>query len=713
MGRVMANTSHCIVLASLFILLLWLPSNQDCSLNLRRICRPTSTPTRKFLAPVLLYVNHFCYFQPDVNNIALSNDIELNPGPTTSPNSSSQNGNLSLSNLSTIESSSGSLRAQNGMSCLFVNTRSLKNKLLDFQAHVYNFNFKIIGVAETWLADHVPSSCILQDFTIIRNDRNTHGGGVLLAFAPELQPIHVVPNHNFPKTDSQSVWASVVIGKQRWLCGVFYRPRRNDMESLDCLEETLYSLHPERYAGTLLMGDFNVDQSQSNHNSIYVTRLSDIADSFGLHQHVNDITRNNPDSILDLVFNTNPDHIADAAASEKLATSDHYMVTFNIKIKTKKLVAPYRKVYQYAKADCNLLNALILETNWDNIIIDNDIDNTWNGFVETFFLCVNRAIPSTVRRSRAKPWVTPDIKKLISKKHKAFNKAKMSDSNLLWNKYKSLRNQVKYALKRSYQDHWLNMVNKNDNMKRFWSFVKSSRSQPENISFNIDNLPCTAPDLIAQRFNDLFFFFFTHTDDTVEITSPELIVEPFSNTRFNSEMVLNRIKKLAADKAVGPDNISGRMLKMCAHSIAPVLARIFSMSAALGKLPIGWKIAHVVPVYKKGDRSTLSNYRPIALTSVVGKMLEALVCDELRSHLLTNGLMFENQHGFSPGKSCTTALCEATTEWLGALDRRTNPTARIDLISVDYSRAFDSISHHVLIKSFIRPTAFADLYCNG
>ena len=167
---------------------------------------------------------------------------------------------------------------------------------------------------------------------------------------------------------------------------------------------------------------------------------------------------------------------------------------------------------------------------------------------------------------------------------------------------------------------------------------------------------------------------------------------------FSPDMVLDRIKKLGADKAVGPDNISGRMLKMCADSIAPVLARIFNISIASGKLPMEWKTAHVVPVYKKGDRSTLTNYRPIALTSIVVKMLESLVCDKLRNHLLTNGLMFENQHGFSPRKSCATALCEATTEWLAALDRRSSPTARIDLISVDYSRAFDSISHDVLIS---------------
>ena len=79
------------------------------------------------------------------------------------------------------------------------------------------------------------------------------------------------------------------------------------------------------------------------------------------------------------------------------------------------------------------------------------------------------------------------------------------------------------------------------------------------------------------------------------------------------------------------------MLKMCADSIAPVLACIFNISIASGKLPMEWKTAHVVPVYKKGDRSTLTNYRPIALTSIVVKMLESLVCDKLRNHLLADG----------------------------------------------------------------------------
>ena len=293
---------------------------------------PNLTSSRKFLAPVLLYVNHNCCFQPVVNTIALANDIELNPGPLSSTHNSSQYSGLSELDTSINESSLSSQHIQNGMPCLFVNARSIKNKLLDFQTYVYNYNFKIIGVAETWLADYITSSCIF------RNYRNTHGGGVLLAISPELQPIHILPTINLQETDSQSIWASVVIGSKRWLCGVFYRPRREDMVSLDCLEETLHCLHAERYAGTLLMGDFNADQLQSNAHSKFVIRLSEITDSLGLHQLVRDITRNNPDSILDLVYTTHPDQITDAAVAEKLTTSDHYMVTF---------VNPPRRVYQY------------------------------------------------------------------------------------------------------------------------------------------------------------------------------------------------------------------------------------------------------------------------------------------------------------------------------------------------------------------------------
>jgi len=84
-----------------------------------------------------------------------------------------------------------------------------------------------------------------------------------------------------------------------------------------------------------------------------------------------------------------------------------------------------------------------------------------------------------------------------------------------------------------------------------------------------------------------------------------LDVPPISFITVTNDMVLGKLKSLSPDKAVGPDEISCRMLKLCANSICPVLARIFNISISTGSLPSSWKTANIVPVYKKGNRCDL------------------------------------------------------------------------------------------------------------
>ena len=148
-------------------------------------------------------------------------------------------------------------------------------------------------------------------------------------------------------------------------------------------------------------------------------------------------------------------------------------------------------------------------------------------------------------------------------------------------------------------------------------------------------------------------------------------------------------------KAVGPDLVSVDMLKLCPEEIAPVLASIFNLSLSTGRLPLGWKQANIVPIFKKGNKMELNNYRPIALTSIISKLLESIVCESLRDHMNSYGLWTNSQNGFRPGLSCDTLLLNCTTEWLQTLDK-TN--SRVDIISLDYSRAFDSLCHQTLLK---------------
>ena len=88
------------------------------------------------------------------------------------------------------------------------------------------------------------------------------------------------------------------------------------------------------------------------------------------------------------------------------------------------------------------------------------------------------------------------------------------------------------------------------------------------------------------------------------------------------------------------------LLKETAIQIAPSLAVVFQASLNQCKLPADWKVAHVVPVFKKGDKSLPNNYRPISLTCLCCKTLEHIVYSNIFTHLNQANILCEEQHGF-------------------------------------------------------------------
>ena len=117
-----------------------------------------------------------------------------------------------------------------------------------------------------------------------------------------------------------------------------------------------------------------------------------------------------------------------------------------------------------------------------------------------------------------------------------------------------------------------------------------------------------------------------------------------------------KLDKLNSTKSPGPDGIHPRVLKELTSVVSDPLADIMNESISEGILPNSWKEAHVSPVYKKGVKSNLGNYRPVSLTSVVCKVLESLICDHLMEYMTSNDLLSVCQHGFMNGKSCSTQL---------------------------------------------------------
>ena len=101
-----------------------------------------------------------------------------------------------------------------------------------------------------------------------------------------------------------------------------------------------------------------------------------------------------------------------------------------------------------------------------------------------------------------------------------------------------------------------------------------------------------------------------------------------------------------------------RMPKYTCETIAVPFCKLFNLSLQSHTYPKLWKLAHVMPIFKKGDKSLVSNYRTISLISCVGKSFERVIYKNVYSHLITNSLIHKYQSGFLPGHSTVHHLIE-------------------------------------------------------
>ena len=120
--------------------------------------------------------------------------------------------------------------------------------------------------------------------------------------------------------------------------------------------------------------------------------------------------------------------------------------------------------------------------------------------------------------------------------------------------------------------------------------------------------------------------------------------------------LLKLLTALQSSKSPGPDGWPITIIKSVSEFISVPLCILFNKSLNSGILPTDWKCANVTPIHKKGARNLASNYRPVSLTSIFGKLLESIIKGHILNHLSANNLLSPDQFGFIPGRSCSTQL---------------------------------------------------------
>ncbi|KAK4832043.1 hypothetical protein QYF61_020558 [Mycteria americana] len=160
-------------------------------------------------------------------------------------------------------------------------------------------------------------------------------------------------------------------------------------------------------------------------------------------------------------------------------------------------------------------------------------------------------------------------------------------------------------------------------------------------------------------------------------------------------MVSDLLHHLDTHKSMGLDGIHPRLLRELVEVLTKCsLPIIYQQSWLTGEVPADWRLANVTPIFKKGRKEDLGNCRPVSLTLMPGKLMEQIILSAIMQHIQDNQVIRPSQHGFRKGRSCLTNLISFYDKVTHLVDEG----KAVDVIYLDFSKAFDTISHSILLE---------------
>jgi hypothetical protein len=433
-------------------------------------------------------------------------------------------------------------------------------------------------------------------------------------------------------------------------------------------------------------------------------KLDGIFDGMNMTQMIKESTHitEHSETTLDIMATTSLDLVQRVKVGIP-SLSNHRDITAFIKLTKSRWKGPKRTVFNYKDARWEEINRELRETEVYGI---ESIDDQVEKWEKLFWNIINKhIIQKQIRMDVSnKPWMKQEIKNLRRKKEKVYIKAKRMNKDRYWTKFNRLRNEIKKKIKQAKEEEDKKTAEKirqseGRDEKLWWALVKSFYNKNANRKADsphllVNNTLIESTKQKAEEFNK-YFANITRLDTSGTEPLPEMpeTEEGLKKVSIPYLTVRDTLRNLNPNKSSGPDRISTHMRKETADVIADPLCRIFNYSLARGELPNRWKNANVVPIHKKGPKEEVSNYRPVSLLPVAGKVFERCIHTEVIDYMLTENKLSGLQGAFIPGRSTTGQILELYNFTVNEMDK--GKSCR--MIFCDVSKAFDKVWHQGII----------------
>lgn len=556
--------------------------------------------------------------------------------------------------------------------------------------------FNIISLTETNLNPSINDAELgLSQYSIFRCDRSfktstkLSGGGVLVAVHKDIQASLI----QFPSVEIEATCVALRLGHCSLIFCAVYIPPNQPVRIFQSLCDSLEQLHLQVGLGCdfFVVGDFNLNSASST--AVSSDLLFDTATSLGLQQCNN--VFNDLQFQLDLVFSNLESNVS--RSSDPFVHEDIHHPALEIDLNLPASTSTARSLFSpnYHKCNIDQLRTEIIDLNSSMVQSDAGNEEKFNRYINELSRLIKRNSPlKRVGRSPFPLWFSANLKSMVIEKktlHRLYKSTGLDSDYLAFTRARDICKTLAVGCYNSYISH----VDKSlcSNPKIFWSHIKNIRRSdptPSRMTLGDSESSDTTQmcNLLARQFSSVYSdplpysASFSAFDNNISL----------SLIKCCTEDVKRKIDALDPLKGVGPDGIPPLILRQCSDLLCVPLSSLFNMSLREGFFPSALKSSFIVPIFKDGDRESASCYRPITIQSPVTKIFESVVLDSLKP-LATSALIPE-QHGFTGGRSTATNLILYHEFILSAFAS----FSQVDAVYLDFSKAFDKVSHTILIS---------------
>lgn len=595
------------------------------------------------------------------------------------------------------------------------NIRSLRSNYNELLLYVHGCceDYDVIVLTEIWITENEITLYHIPGYKIIISANETQrAGGVLIYVKNNLTYSHMVTkSHSFEGINLNLKFGTRTIS----FLAIYRSPSQPIAEFLQELETVLES----DISPTYLLGDINIDILQQQ--QLYVEQYLNLTSSLGYEMLIKEPTRvtSNTSTCIDHLASRFTTFLTNTSYSViQTSITDHFSINLNIKVCESHHPAHLNYPELKTFVDFNKLES---ELNVDHRFLEVfNCVSTQEGFdlfYEIFNECVTRSTRVVKNKNKFRkrsPWITHELVTRCNYKNRLYSLVKKHPFSLnLKTEYdlvkRELAADITVAKKHFYGEK---INNARGNSREYWKILNSLRVEQKEDLVEIkdedENLVTVAGNekFVANLFNKHYINTavnllneLNYNTSTVNHTVPvrqcirhipsSIVLNPVTK-----EEIIQIIKSMKNQYSAGFDKINIFLIKQNLNVITPVLVHLFNLSLTEGVYPDQLKLAIVTPIYKKGSRHLIQNFRPISVLSTLSKILETCFKSRLMSFLNKYNFFSKNQFGFLSGRGTDLCLYKHVESLVQALEKNLITCS----VYLDLAKAFDVVAHEMLLN---------------